>query len=104
MKVERVYADLNKWEEVGGQFRVILTTRGTHEDLQKHGIRLEEGLVLDLWMDDGDGAGNPDPLYFQGTIHYDELKDYWVADVNPDEVRHASEQENVRQKAEPALV
>lgn len=101
MSDQRVYADLNKWEEVEGQFRVILTTRGTSEDLQKHGITLEEGQVLDFWMDDGDANGNPDPLHFPGEVHYDEQKSRWVADVNPDAIYHASEREAMRQ--EPAL-
>ncbi len=101
MSDQRVYADLNKWEEVEGQFRVILTTRGTFQDLQKYGITLAEGLVLDFWMDDGDADGNPDALYFRGAVHYDEREIRWVAAVNPDEVSHASEQKSTRQ--EPAL-
>lgn len=101
MSDQRVYADLNKWEEVKGQFRVILTTLGTRQDLQKHGITLEEGLVLDFWMDDGDADGNPDALYFRGAVHYDEQESRWIAFVNPDDVYHASEQKAMRQ--EPAL-
>ncbi len=91
MKNQRVYADLNKWEEVNKQFRVILTTRGTHQDLQRYGITLEEGLTLDFWMDDGDANGNPDPLYFQGIVHYDEDAQHWVAVVVREEIRNASE-------------
>jgi len=90
MKDQRVYADLNKWEEVNGQFRVILTTWGTHKDLQHYGITPEEGLVLDFWMDDEDADGNPDPLYFQGILHYDEDSQHWVALVIREEIRNAS--------------
>ncbi len=91
MENQRVYADLNKWEEVNKQFRVILTTRGTHQDLQRYGITLEEGLTLDFWMDDGDVNGNPDPLYFQGIVHYNEDAQHWVAVVVREEIRNASE-------------
>ena len=101
MKDQRVYADLNKWEEVNGQFRVILTTLGTYNDLQRFNITLKEGLVLDFWMDDEDADGNPDPLYFQGTAHYDEDAQHWVAAVLRDEVRPASEL-NQRNQAKEA--
>lgn len=91
MKDQRVYADLNKWEEVNGQFQVILTTHGTHQDLQRYGITLEEGLTLDFWMDDGDSSGNPDPLYFQGIVRYDGDAQHWVALVIREKIRNASE-------------
>ena len=103
MRDRRIYADLNKWAEVDGQFRAILTTRGTHQDLQKYGLTLEEGLLLDFWMDDGDTEGNPDPLHFQGIVHYDETRSCWVANVNPDAIHHASDQKSIKQEAEPAL-
>ena len=86
----RVYADLNKWEEVDGQFRVILTARGTQEDLKKYNITLEEGLVLDFWMDDEDDGGSPDPLYFHGVVHYAESRQQWVAVVVRKNIRNAS--------------
>jgi len=91
MDTQRIYADLNKWEEVNGDFRVILTTLGTRQDLQKYGITLEEGLRLTFWMDDGDDAGNLDPLYFDGVVHYDESTQNWVAVVDPENIRNASE-------------
>ncbi len=91
MKDQRVYADLNKWEEVNGEFRVILTTLGTHKDLQRLGITLEEGLVLDFQMDDEDANGSPDPLYFQGTIRFDEDARHWVAVIVREDIRSASE-------------
>ena len=87
----RVYADLNKWEQVDGQFRVLLTTRGTQQDLQKYNILLQDGRVLDFWMDDGDAEGNPDPLYFQGELRYDTNAQRWVAVVNRRDIRNASE-------------
>lgn len=100
MTDQRVYADLNKWEEVNGQFWVILTTRGTHQDLQRYGITPEEGLTLDFWMDDEDADGSPDPLYFQGVLHYDEATQHWVAVVVREEIRTASEQSKLNQTKE----
>ncbi len=90
MKDQRIYADLNKREEVNGQFRVILTTQGTHRDLQHYGITPEEGRVVDFWMDDEDADGNSDPLHFQGILHYDEDAQHWVAAVVREEIRSAS--------------
>lgn len=102
MDKPQIYADLNKWEEVEGQFRVILTTRGTHEDLQKHGLTLKEGMTLDFWTDDGDAEGNSDPLYFQGVVTYDPKANCWTAAVNPEAIHHASEEKS-SQKAEPVF-
>ncbi len=87
----RVYADLNKWEEVNGEFRVILTTMGTHQDLRKYGIAPKEGIALGFWMDDGDDQGRLDPLYFDGILRYDESAQHWVAVVDRSKVRNASE-------------
>lgn len=100
MKDQRVYTDLNKWEEVNGQFRVILTTRGTHEDLQRYGIALEEGLVLNFWMNDEDADGSPDPLYFTRTVRYDEDTQQCLAVVVREEVCNASELGKLNQAKE----
>ena len=91
MGSQRIYSDLNKWEEVNGEFRVILTTMGTHQDLRKYGISLKEGLALDFWMDNGDDEGNLDPLYFNGIVHYDASGQNWVAVVDHENIHNASE-------------
>jgi len=87
----KIYADLNKWKEIDGQFRVLLTARGTQQDLQRYNVFLEDGGVLDFWMDDEDADGNPDPLYFQGELCYDTTAHRWVAVVNRKNIRNASE-------------
>lgn len=99
MSSQRVYADLNKWEEVDGDFRVILTTMGTQQDLRKYGIALKEGLALSFWMDDGDDEGNLDPLYFDGILHYNEESQNWVAVVDRKSICNASE---LRKQSAPA--
>lgn len=92
MNTPRIYADLNKWEQVNGQHWVILTTQGTHKDLEKYGIALREGLSLSFWMDDADDDGNFDPLHFEGVIHYDKNAAHWVAVVDWDAIHNASEE------------
>ena len=87
----RIYADLMKWGGIRGSARgVILTCRGTHEDLQKHDIQFEEGKTYSFWTDDGDDEGNFDPLYFDGIVEYDHKAGYWVAWVDWEAIIHAS--------------
>jgi hypothetical protein len=84
----RVYADMHKTD---GSRRLVLVCRGTHEDLQHYKITLQEGLALDFWTDDADDAGNADPLLFEGVVHYDHAKEHWVAAIDWNNIRNASE-------------
>lgn len=83
-----IYADTNKYDE---EYRLILTTFGTHRDLEKHKIILENGLNLTFYMDDADENGNEDNLIFDGEVQYDELNKRWVAVINWDNFRHVSD-------------
>ncbi|MBW3541961.1 MAG: hypothetical protein KY476_16960 [Planctomycetes bacterium] len=42
-------------------------------------------------MDDGDEEGRPDDLLADGVIEFDEASGCWVAAVDWDTVRHASD-------------
>jgi hypothetical protein len=88
----RIYADLMKSGGSRGSARgVILTCRGTHEDLHKHDIQFEEGKTYSFWMDDGDDEGKSDPLYFDGIVEYDHKAGHWVAWVNWETIHSASD-------------
>jgi len=89
MDKNRVYADTNGPH---GPNMIVLSGRGTMSDLRKHSIDLAEGMPLDLWTDDGDNHGNFDPLYFEGIVHYDSGIASWVAIVNDNSYRNASDQ------------
>ena len=87
----RIYADLMKWSGTRGSARgIILTCRGTYEDLQKHNIQFEEAQRYSFWMDDADDAGNFDPLYFDGIVEYDHRAGHWIAWVDWQRISNAS--------------
>jgi hypothetical protein len=83
----RVYVDFQNADEKG---RLRLNGTGTLEDLARQGVQLRDGLVLDLYSDDGDEAGGPDELRVPGRV---ELTDEraWVAVIDWTAVRHASD-------------
>ena len=88
----RIYADLMKWSGIRGSAHgVILTCRGTYEDLQKLNIQLEEGKTYSFWTDDADNEGKFDPLYFDGIVEFDDKAGHWVAWVDWEAIFHASD-------------
>lgn len=87
----RVYADLNAGWKTGDNYFVPLNSRATQEDLRQLGLSLTPGLAVDFWTDDGDDAGNPDPLLFQGVIQFDEDTQSLVAVTAWSDFRNASE-------------
>jgi len=90
----RIYLDLNSGGKVGNSYVVTLDKQGTVADLQKNGMALREGVILDFWSDDGDDNGNPDPLLFQGTVKFDTVVNQWVAIVDWNGFMHASDLKN----------
>jgi hypothetical protein len=89
MSKPRIYADYQKTDDFG---RLILVCYGTARDLARQGIVLEKGLTLTFYMDDGDDDGNPDDLLVDGVVEYDEEQKNWVAVIDQDTFRHASEE------------
>lgn len=84
----KVYADFQKVDDEG---RLILTCAGTVRDLARHRIELTEGLVLTFYSDDADDEGKPDDLLVEGTVQYDESAGRWVALIDRDAIKHASD-------------
>lgn len=70
----RIWVDFMKTD---AERRLILTTSGTVEDLQRLGIRLHEGLTLEVYSDDADNQGIRDDLLAEGIVHQDE-QDRWL--------------------------
>jgi len=79
--------DFQNADEAG---RVRLNTAGTLEDLARQGVQLCEGLVLDLYSDDGDDNGGLDELVVQGRVELDGQQ-AWVAVIDWAAVKHASD-------------
>ena len=83
-----VYADFHNLDDEG---RVCLNCAGTHQDLERHGIELREGMTLSLYTDDADDNGQSDNLLADGVVHFDESGKCWVAVIDWTALRHASE-------------
>lgn len=88
----RIYVDLNGWENRGeGKFWVSMNQGFTSRDLEQS-IELQEGVILSLWTDDLDDQNQFDPMFFEGVVHFDAERERWVAIVDWNEIYHASEQ------------
>jgi hypothetical protein len=85
----RVYADFQNLDD---ENRLRLVCAGTRRDLERQRIELREGMALTLYTDDADDAGRPDELLADGTVHYNEQEKCWVAAIDWQAIRHASEQ------------
>jgi hypothetical protein len=89
MPAPKVYADFQNLDDAN---RLRLTCAGTLRDLERQGIRLQEGIVLTLYTDDADDRGRPDELRVEGIVHYDEGERCWVAAIDWGAIRHASDE------------
>ncbi len=85
----RIYADFQNVDETN---RLRLTCTGTHQDIERHGIQLHEGLDLTFYSDDADNHGQPDELRVEGVVHDDAEENCWVATIDWAAIRHASEE------------
>jgi hypothetical protein len=88
MAYPRVYADFQNLDDAN---RLRLTCAGTKQDLQRLGITLREGLMLTLYADDADDAGQTDELLADGVVQYDEGAKCWVAAIDWSALYHASD-------------
>lgn len=88
MSLPLVYADFHN---VDDDQRLRLTCAGTRADLARLGIELREALRLTFYMDDANDAGERDDLLADGEVHYDVAAGYWIAALDWQTLRHASE-------------
>jgi hypothetical protein len=91
MTFPRIYADFQNLDDHN---RLRLTCAGTTQDLQRHGLELQEGQVLTFYTDDADEQGRPDELRVEGVVHYDRAEQCWVAAIDWRGLRHASEEKS----------
>jgi hypothetical protein len=87
----RIYADFQKWRVGDERTRsLVLTCKGTFNDLARLGIQLTEGLEATFYMDDLDRDGRPDDLEADGIVHFDEEANHWIASIDMASIRHSS--------------
>jgi hypothetical protein len=88
MTSDRVYVDFMKRDHSD---RVLLTTLGTQQDLQRLGIALRPGLELRVYSDDLADDGSDNPLLAEGVAEYDDEAQRWVLRLNKGSLRHRSD-------------
>lgn len=87
----RVWVDFMKTDN---DRRLLLTTRGTLEDLERHGIQLQEGLVLTVYSEDADNSGDADNLLGRGVVHFDHNANRWVLELDWTSLKHQSDRDH----------
>jgi hypothetical protein len=88
MTTPRIYADFQNLDDDN---RLRLTCAGTRRDLQRLGIELKEGMAVTLYSDDANDQGQPDELLAEGVVHYNQAEKCWVAAIDWQALRHASD-------------
>jgi hypothetical protein len=96
MDEPKVFAD---FQNTDAQGRVRLNTTGTTRDLTTQQVSLREGLILQLYDHDEDGAGNPLELQVVGKVSFSQDEQCWVASVDWSKLVRAS---SVTQNGVPA--
>jgi len=99
MKTPMIYADFNNADESG---RLRLNCAGTAKDLISQKIELSERLKLTLYCDDADDNGAPDDLRADGVVQFSTEEKGWVAAVDWNGIRHASDEAVVVPSRSPA--
>jgi hypothetical protein len=84
----KVYADFHNADPQG---RLRLNCVGTLEDLAQQQVQLHPGLMLTLYADDADSEGRLDELLVDGVVVYSDDEHCWVAAIDWDAIRHASD-------------
>lgn len=89
-----IWVDFNKSmfaDPARQKIGVLLTPRGTLNDLAKYGIELREGMVLRVYSDDADEAGERDDLVAQGVVEFNTQVNSWVLWIDSEQIRHVSQ-------------
>lgn len=87
--IERVHL----YPGMGKDERHYLDKAGTVEDLKRIGIELREGMTLHFYDFDGSAERDDDKLLFEGTVHFDALRQEWFTIIDWNSFRHESEEE-----------
>jgi hypothetical protein len=94
MASPRVYADFQNLDD---ENRLRLICAGTRRDLKRQGIELQEGMALTFYTDDANDNGQPDELLADGIVHFNKADNCWVAQIDWNAIRHASEKSSARE-------
>src|SRR4051794_242805 len=100
MNTPRVYADFHNADPHG---RLRLCCAGRIEDLARLLVRLRDGPLLTLYADDAYAPGRLDDLEVRGVVEYSAEEPGWVARIDWNAIRHASESRPGGADAAPAL-
>ena len=85
MSERRVYVDYMKRDDAN---RILLSTLGTQQDLERLGLTLAEGMKLSVYSDDADEDGVEIQLVAEGVVAYDRENGRWVLTVDDSTLRH----------------
>ena len=102
----RLYADFNKWGGDENLRWLILTCKGTFDDLTRLNLQLAEGLEATFYTDDADAAGNSNELEADGYVHFNNNTNEWVGiiDWNADPARIGSAKREAIGRGRPLKV
>jgi hypothetical protein len=103
MEKPRIYADFNgNTKSESGEDWLLLDGKGTFDDLHRLGLEFKEGLEAVFYDNDADDKGNLDDIEVEGVVKYDPVH-HWVAVIDWDKVRHASDRiKSEKLKKEPS--
>lgn len=87
--MHRIYHDFNKSCDAlhEGVWGAPLVCRGTHEDLQRLQLTLEEGMQVLLYMPDYDENNMPGALEVVATLYRHPRDPYFIAEYVGDDVK-----------------
>ncbi len=88
MKRPKIYADFHNADVQG---RLRLDCVGTAEDLERQNLHLHEGQLVTFYSDDLDDKGVLDELLAEGVVSFSKEENCWVATIDWDAIRHASD-------------
>lgn len=94
-KKKLVYADFMKCDLQG---RLVLSARGTQNDLDRLGIQFETGMQVVFYNLDEDQDGNRDDLVVEGTLEFDSEENRWAAKIDWDAIANLSSLPDDRRK------
>jgi hypothetical protein len=76
--------------DAGPDGRNYLTRIGTLADIERMGLKLEEGLIVHFYQPDTNRETFRDDLLFEGRVHLDPERNQWYAMIDPESYRRES--------------
>lgn len=92
MKQPRLQVDFNEYDRAS---REIPVPPPSVQALERAGLAIRDGLLVQLYSPDLDDAGKPADLVVEGRLRFDAEVGLWTACVNPETFRHQAPREQV---------